>query len=41
MSITYFQGTHIRKVSTSTKYVANTIKLLKACGYDVIQVKDL
>lgn len=38
MSITYFQGTHIRKVSTSLNYVANTIKLLRACGYDVIKV---
>lgn len=38
MSITYFQGTHIRKVHTSARYVASAIALLKACGYDVIKV---
>jgi len=37
-SITYFQGTHIRKIHTATKNVALAIKLLRACGYDVIKV---
>jgi len=39
MSITYFQGTHIRVVHTSIKNVASAIALLKACKYDVIKVQ--
>ena len=38
MPIIYFQGTHVRKVHTQPKHVANAVALLKACGYDVIKV---
>lgn len=41
MQVSYYQGTHLRQVSTSVANTANLIALITACKYQIIHVKAL
>lgn len=41
MQVSYYQGTHLRQVSTSVAHTANLIGLLTQCGYTIIHVKEI